>query len=80
MVRTREMLARVDVIKRELCAEIAYDVDFYGWSQSVLAKKVGLSQSDCSDILRTRRLERFSVDRLIMVLIALGHSPKVMFT
>ena len=77
MIRTRKNLAQIEVIKRNICKEIAYDFDFYSMTQEELAEMVGLHQSEISHILAKKRLEKFSVDRLIMVLIALGHNPTV---
>lgn len=78
MIRNRDLIARIAVIKREIVSEILIDVDFYGWSQQEFCREMSLHQPEASELLNCQRLERFSVDRLLMILIKLGHSPVVM--
>ena len=78
MIRDRNLIARIADIKREIVAEIKIDVEFYEWSQQEFCRETGLHQPEASEILNCQRLERFSVDRLLMILMKLGHSPVVM--
>lgn len=77
MTRTRKRLAAVEAIKRQIISEVRYDLDIEPMSQRAFAKQVGLSQADVSLMLAGKHLERFTVDRLLMVLIALGHKPTI---
>lgn len=81
MIRTRERLAKIDAIKKQIVEEVRWDLNWYKeqgtpMTQTGLGKLVGLSQAEISDMLRGRT-SRFTVDRLLMVLIALGHKPTV---
>lgn len=67
---------RLDLIKLSIMAEIEYDRAFYGYTPGELATKIGLAQSDTSDLLNGKT-KRFSVDRLLTVLMRLGHDPSV---
>lgn len=74
MIRTRQRIEVIDAIKLEIVDEIRYDAREL--SQRQLVAKTGLPQSDISYIL-SGKTERFTVDRLLMVLIALGHRPRI---
>ncbi len=78
MIRDRKLIRKVVDIKRGIVAEIRIDVELNGWSQQDLCREVGLHQPEASEILNCQRLERFSVDRLLMILMKMGHSPTVM--
>lgn len=77
MIRSRELLAHIDQIKREIISEILIEKEFSKLSQSQFAKKTGLSQPDASNLFACRRLERFTLDRLVMILIKFGLKPSV---
>ena len=78
MIREQKLIDRIYYIKQEIVAEILIDVEFYGWSQQQFCREIGLHQPEGSEILNCKRLERFSVDRLLMILIKLGHTPTMM--
>ncbi len=78
MIRDRKLIAKIADIKQEIVAEIRIDVEFYKWSQKEFCREIGLHQPEASELLNGQRLHRFSVDRLLMILIKLGHSPVVM--
>ena len=65
-------------LKAGLAAEIAYDANFHGWTQREVGGRTGLTQNDVSLLLRGKRLDRFTIDRLLMVLIVLGHQPRIL--
>lgn len=64
----------IDAIKSEIVDEIRYDAREL--SQRQLVARTGLPQSDISYIL-AGKTGRFTIDRLLMVLIALGHRPRI---
>lgn len=76
-VRTPELITAIHGIKEQVVKEINIDIEYYEWTQLEAANALGLSQSDTSDIMNSKRLERFTLDRLLMMLIRLGHKPIV---
>lgn len=77
MIRTKRRIETIESIKTALCEEIAYDVKCYGWTQKEVAGLTGLNQGDISQILRGKELGRYTVDRLLMILIIFGHKPQI---
>ena len=77
MIRTKRRIETIESIKASLCEEIAYDVAFNGWTQKEVAGLTGLNQGDISQILRGKDLGRYTVDRLLMILIIFGHKPQI---
>lgn len=77
-VRDPLILERITEIKRDLARAITADRVFRpNLTQREFAKLTGLHQGDVSHLLAGQRLHCFSVDRLIMVLIRLGHDVTV---
>lgn len=76
MIRNRANLKTLEAIKHQIINEIRYDVRELIISQKQLAAKTGLHQSEVSALL-SGNTTTFTVDRLILVLIALGHKPVV---
>ena len=75
MVRTKRRIELIAVIKADIAKDITYDVNFNGWTQNEVAALTGLSQGDVSLILGQKNLSKFTIDRLLMVLIIFGHKP-----
>lgn len=76
MIRRRDNLKRLDAIKLQIIADISYDVRECEISQKQFASKTGLHQCEVSELL-AGKTRRFTIDRLILVLIALGHKPAI---
>lgn len=74
-----DVVAAIDHIKQELRAEILRDALEGNMGPSELARRTGLAQPDASELMRGQ-LVRFSVERLIAVLVQLGHDPRVLLT
>lgn len=68
---------RLALIKRLCASEIALTIQRAGLTQNGVAAKVQLSQSDVSAIVAWSEASerRFTVDRLLKVLMRLGRSP-----
>lgn len=62
--------------KADLAIEIEHLIEARGWTQQQAAASLGLTQPQVSAIIRGR-LERFSTDRLIQVLTALGQDVEI---
>lgn len=78
MIRTKERLQVIEEIKeikQTIATEIAREVA--GLSQKEVCHKTDLRQPEVSDLL-SGKMKRFTIDRLLMVLIALGRRPTVM--
>ena len=67
-----EMLARAELLRR-----VTRIVDKRGLSQAETATLLGLKQPDVSALLRGRYLRRFSTDRLMRFLTALGQDVRI---
>ena len=67
-----EILARSELLVR--IADIIKDRKL---SQAAAAKVLGLKQPDVPALLRGRYLRRFSIDRLMRFLVALGHDVEI---
>lgn len=69
--------ATMSDIKDGLIEEILYDVNFNGWTPLVAAGKLGLTRPDFYELRNKKRLERFSIERLMCILYRLGHELEV---
>lgn len=76
MIRTRDRISRIDEIKRQLAGEIAKERNIKKWTQMRMAAMTDMSQGEISEIERGC-LRRFTIDRLCMILIVLGHRVHV---
>jgi predicted XRE-type DNA-binding protein len=72
MIRTRGRISKVNDIKRQLMWKIRDERKKRRWNQIRMGCAVDLQQGDISAI-ECEDFCRFTIDRLCMVLIALGH-------
>jgi predicted XRE-type DNA-binding protein len=73
MIERPEHIAQLRKIKLELRDEIL--VAFGSRPVREIVTATGLHQSDISELRTDSKLNRFSVDRLLLILIALGLRP-----
>ena len=64
--------ACVEELKRLLAASLRLRILTLGCSQQAAAEQIGISRSEISRIVNGR-VERFTIDRLVMALASLGY-------
>ena len=64
------------LLKAQLAIQIETFIEEKGWTQAEAAEVINLTQPQVSNLLRGR-LTGFSVDRLLTILIRLGHDVEV---
>lgn len=74
VIRNNENLKAIDELKREAAKEIR--ASFGAMTQAEISKLTGLHQGEVSDIV-IGRLLRFSLAKLIIVLIVMGRKPTI---
>lgn len=74
MIRKREYIEAIRNIKLDIISEIRLSAEKL--TQRELCKLTGLHQPEVSKML-SGNVEHFSIDRLLMVLLAMGHKPVV---
>lgn len=74
MIRNNENLRAVEEIKREAAKEIR--ASWANMTQVKIARRTGLQQGEVSDII-TGRLTRFSLARLVIILIIMERKPRI---
>lgn len=74
MIRSNKNIQAIEEMKKDAAAAIR--VSWSGLKQIEITHRTGLHQGEVSDIL-ARRLARFSLAKLIMVLVAMGQNPKI---
>jgi predicted XRE-type DNA-binding protein len=73
MLERPDHIEHLRKIKLDLRAEVL--AAFGSRTTREVAAATGLHQSDISELRTDRKLNRFSVDRLLLILIALGCAP-----
>ena len=76
MVRNRERIAQLARIKGQVTNKIIYDIERRRLTRKDVQFMTGIHPSNLSEILN-KKVHRFSMDYLLLVLFALGHSPTV---
>ena len=64
-------------VRAELIIEIKRIMEKEGWNQTEAAKHFGVTRTRLNDALRGR-LEKMTIDRLVMMLAAVGHHVHVL--
>ena len=64
-------------VRAELIIEIKRIMEKEGWNQTEAAKHFGVTRTRLNDALRGR-LEKMTIDRLVMMLAAVGHRVHVL--
>jgi predicted XRE-type DNA-binding protein len=75
MVRNRTRINYVAGIKQTLAEAI--QASCFCFSQKEIAGMTGLNQGEVSQLRHSKGLERFTIDRLIMILDALGWAVSI---
>lgn len=66
-------------VRSDLIRGIRLRIDRFGWSQSVAAKNLGVTQPRVSDLVNGK-INKFSIDTLINMAAAVGLTVKVAIT
>lgn len=73
---TRKTHDYIAQLKQEVQAEIVRDIRARGLTNARFRQNCGLCESDAALVIHGQ-LDRFSLQRLIAVLVSLGHEPRI---
>lgn len=74
MIRSNENIRAIDAIKRDAAQAIRFS--WRGMKQIEISCRTGLHQGEVTDII-AGRLARFSLAKLVMVLVVMGRKPTI---